>query len=158
VRDPGSIYELGKIAFRSRGGFLRMRLPSGRVLFYPNPRVEQRTDKYDREKTVVLYDGQDTKVGSPGYGKWGPLNGYGGKWTENAVQALARDVMVQGMFNVEKAGYEVRFTVHDECVAEVPAGFGDVKAFEDLLCQLPTWADGLPLKAAGYRSVRYKKD
>lgn len=158
VKDEGSIYEFGKIAFRSRDFFLRMRLPSGRVLFYPNPRVDKRIDKYDREKTVVLYDGQDTKAGSPTYGKWSTLNLYGGKSAENAVQALARDIMVNGMFNVEDSGYRTIFSVHDELVAEVPAGSGDVKEFEALLCKLPPWADGLPLKAAGYRSVRYRKD
>jgi DNA polymerase len=82
---------------------------------------------------------------------------YSGKMVENITQAVARDLMANGMMNAERNGYVMVTTIHDELVTEVSEGRGDVEEFERLICQLPTWAEGLPIKAAGYRSKRYKK-
>ncbi|KJZ82500.1 DNA polymerase [Candidatus Liberibacter solanacearum] len=83
---------------------------------------------------------------------------YGGKLTENIVQAISRDILATGMINATKAGYDIVLTVHDEIVCEVP----DTPEFSsDELCflmtQNPEWAKGLPLKAEGYEAVRYRK-
>jgi DNA polymerase bacteriophage-type len=75
----------------------------------------------------------------------------------NCVQALARDLLAEGMLKAEAAGYPIIGHVHDEIITEVPRGFGDVHAFEKLICELPEWAEGLPLKADGFRSKRYHK-
>ncbi|MBM6697122.1 hypothetical protein H6A11_08880, partial [Bifidobacterium pullorum subsp. saeculare] len=74
---------------------------------------------------------------------------YGGLLCENNTQGTARDVLVNGMFKAEAAGYPIILTVYDEIIAEVPRGFGDLKAFERLICELPAWADGLPVAAGG---------
>ena len=76
----------------------------------------------------------------------------------NCVQALSRDVMVDGMFRVEEAGYPVVLTVHDEVLSEHEVGFGSVDEFSTLLSVNPPWADGLPIAAAGWRGTRYRKD
>lgn len=92
--------------------------------------------------------------------QWVTQDAYGGKFTENIVQGIAACLLRNGLFNTEAAGYANILHIHDEAGAEVPAGTGDVKHYEDLLCDtsmLP-WAAGLPLKAAGYRAVRYTKD
>jgi len=83
---------------------------------------------------------------------------YSGLYTENCVQAIARDIMANAMLKAEDAGYPIVMTVHDELVAEVRKDFGTVKEFERLICDLPMWAAGLPLTSGGYRAERFKKD
>ncbi|MBA5724410.1 DNA polymerase, partial [Candidatus Liberibacter sp.] len=83
---------------------------------------------------------------------------YGGKLTENIVQAISRDILCEGMKNATEAGYPIVLTVHDEIVCEVP----DSDEFSsDTLCALmtknPSWATGLPLNAKGFEAKRYRK-
>ena len=90
--------------------------------------------------------------------KWTRYGLYGGLIQENNTQAVARDILVSGMLKAEAAGYPVIAHVYDEIITEVPRGFGDVKAFERLICELPEWAAGLPLTAGGWRGKRYRKE
>jgi DNA polymerase len=103
-------------------------------------------------KSVVAFDGVNSTTK-----KWGTQYLYGGLLAENVTQATARDILVNGIFHTEAAGYPTVMHVHDELVAEVPEKFGSVEEFENLMCALPYWAEGLPLKAEGWRGKRYKK-
>lgn len=148
VRD-GEQHSVGNISFKKSGTFLYCRLPSGRLLAYCQPRVEQGRFGND----------QVTYMGINSYSrKWERQHIYGGKWAENVTQAIARDLMAEAMLRVESAGYEVVLSVHDELLAEADDGFGSVEEFEALMCELPTWAKGLPLNAAGFEAKRYRKD
>jgi hypothetical protein len=82
---------------------------------------------------------------------------YGGTWTENAVQATARDLLVEAMFRVEAAGYPIVLHVHDEIVAEVPEGSGSEQEFLALVTEVPEWAKGLPIAAKFRASERFCK-
>lgn len=90
--------------------------------------------------------------------KWERFGLYGGLAFENIVQAIARDLLANGIKKAEAAGYPVIGHVHDEILTEVDRGWGDVGEFERLICELPDWAAGLPLTASGWRGKRYRKD
>jgi DNA polymerase len=89
--------------------------------------------------------------------RWQEKSFYGGLAMENIAQAVARDIMAEAMLRVERYGYKIVLTVHDEVVAEVPKGFGSLEEFSALMTELPVWAEGLPVSAAGWRGVRYRK-
>jgi len=156
VKNPGSVftYRTARFVVRTIHGtpFLAMRLPSGRCLWYCRPRMEPKTMSWGEQKMVVAYDGVNSMTK-----KFGTQYLYGGLLTENLTQATARDLLVNGMLNAEKHDYRIVMHVHDEAVAEIKEGRGDVKEFESLLCALPDWAAGLPIKAEGWRGKRYKK-
>ena len=145
VLNPGVTISLKnkKIKFVVEDRWLLMRLPSGRRLAYYKPEAKQ--DK-------LTYKGIDTYTR-----RWTRYDTYGGKLTENAVQAISRDLLVHGMFGLEDAGYDIIGTVHDEVILEVPEGFGSEQEVADILCDLPKWAKGLPVKAEGFRGKRYRK-
>lgn len=151
VQHPGDAFKIpnGKIVFKvvkyGQKQWLCMRLPSGRKLWYFSPR-------WDAEENALRYMGIDTYTRQ--YTETGT---YGGKLCENAVQAISRDLLVSAMFSCEAAGYPIVMTVHDEIVAEVPCDFGSVEHMRAVMRQLPKWAAGLPVDAAGARLTRYAK-
>lgn len=152
VANPGMTTACGPIRYRVAKGFLWCRLPSGRVLAYAAPKIEKKMAPWGEEIDNVTF----LAVNSLTH-QWERHKGYGGFWAENCVQAIARDLMCHGMLAVEDAGYPVVLTVHDEVISEVDAGFGSLDEFEKLLCSLPEWAKGCPIKADGYRRPRYQK-
>lgn len=78
---------------------------------------------------------------------------------ENVVQAIARDVFLHGMRKAILSGYEVVLRVHDELVCEVPANDNYThETLADIMSTNPSWATGLPLSAAGFESLRYRKE
>jgi DNA polymerase len=92
-------------------------------------------------------------------GQWKEVTAYGGLITENVVQALARDLMVDAMFRCEAAGYPVVLTVHDEIVCEVETGRADVKVLQQIMEDRPQWAIDMqvPVAAECWVGDRYRK-
>lgn len=135
------------------GTWLACVLPNGRKLWYYDPVIEQ-TDSPWGIRDQLTYMGRDNKRG----GAWGRISTYGGMLTENVVQAISRDLMVEGMIRVEQAGYPIILTVHDEIVAEPPEDHGSLKEFESLMAgPTPPWATGCPVSVEGWEGPRYKK-
>jgi DNA polymerase len=139
------------VMFSYDGFYLIVTLPSGRQLFYMKPRIG--TSRIGT--TCIYYRGtiQATK-------QWGEVDTYGGKLTENIVQATARDLMGHAMLLLDSEGYDIVMHVHDEVIAEVPIeqGAEKLKRMERLMSIQPTWAMDLPLNADGYLTTFYKKD
>jgi len=77
---------------------------------------------------------------------------------ENIIQAIARDCLAYSMLSLSKAGYEIVFHVHDECIIEKEEDKADIKEVCEIMGQSIPWAKGLPLRADGYETKYYKKD
>ena len=150
VSNPGKIYKVRDIRFYVQDRFLFIQLPSGRRLAYPDPEVGT-VKKFGDFKTELTFMGEGKNK------QWMRLSTYGGKLVENIVQATARDIMVQGMHNVEAVGYEIISTVHDEIISETEDGFGSVEEYERLLCEMPSWGATCPIAAEGFFAKRWRK-
>ncbi len=139
------------IFFSLENGNLVITLPSKRQLFYVGARLE--IGQFNNKSIIYMGQNQTTK-------KWEKIPTYGGKLTENIVQAVARDCLAESLKNLTGAGYRVLFHIHDEIIAEVPK---DDNRFSlenaiNLMCKVPEWAEGLPLNADGFTSDYYKKE
>lgn len=152
VREAGKTITAGPVKWKVQNGFLYCKLPSGRCLAYAEPQVKPIETKWGEVKDQITF-----MAVNPTTKNWERQHSYGGALTENIVQATARDLMAYGMLNLEKHGYQIRMTVHDEVIACVDEGFGSVEEFERILSTTPDWATGCPVKAEGWRGKRYRK-
>jgi DNA polymerase len=136
-------------------------MPSGRPIVYP--KVAVRADYKDRPQ--ISYEGShDARPFGPSGKREGdpvPMREklYGGLLVENCIQALCRDLMADALVRCEDAGLSPVLHVHDEIVCEVPReaareGFELLKA---IMTDVPAWAEGFPLGAAGHTGSRYRK-
>lgn len=185
VMYPGRKVRALKCEYLVTRGFLWCRLPSGRCLAYGGPKIKEQvwvkvkdpdtgawmesSEVMGREEAQAAERRGDVKIEREAKSavtalgvnsvtkKWERFGLYGGLAFENIVQAIARDLLANGIKKVEAAGYPVIGHVHDEILAEVKRLWGSVKAFVALMCELPPWAEGLPLTAAGWRGKRYRK-
>jgi len=145
TENPGETFKYGKFQFRRDNAWTRIKLPSGRFLCYPHPKVE---------------GGELSFLGLNQYShQWGRVKTYTGKLAENATQSTARDFMFDALYGIAGAGYDLVFRVHDETPAVAP----DRPEFNiDHMCALlakpPDWAPDMPLAAAGFEGYRYRKD
>jgi DNA polymerase len=146
IQRPGEVFRVRTLAVRRDGSWLRIRLPSGRYLCYINPEVGD--------------DGQISYMGVNQYTRqWAKIKTYGGKLAENVVQAWARDVLASNMAAIEQAGYEIVLTVHDELLTETPDSerYSSI-TLATMMSRQPAWAPDVPLAAAGFETLRYRKD
>jgi len=91
-------------------------------------------------------------------GQWLRVGTYGGKLTENACQAVSREILVPAMLRAEAAGYDIILSVYDEIVAEVPDDFGSLEDFLGVMSgPLPEWAFDWPITVGGWEGQRYRK-
>lgn len=139
------------------GWWLRMTLPSGRVMSYPGIglSVSKETDEDGKVSTNVRikYQGENQLTR-----QWGSQYTYSGKLVENCTQALCRDLLANAQLNVEANGYPIVLHVHDEIICETPdLPEYNVAELERLMCELPEWAEGFPLVAEGAEMMRYAK-
>lgn len=133
------------LKFEMKWGGLCITLPSKRQLFYPRMHLNPQTDRLE-------YEGmnQEKKI-------WCTLETYGGKLTENIVQAIARDALVETMLRLDEEGINIVFHIHDETVNEARPE-QTLEQIEEIFGREIPWAKGLPLKGAGYTTPYYLKD
>lgn len=145
----------GKLKFQMKEKALVMTLPGGREIFYPEACIITQENNWGNPSETMHYKNIKSARGA---GKeWGLTSAWGGIIFQHATQAIAGDLMAQGLLNVEAAKYYVIFTVHDEAVSLVDEDFGSVEEYEQLLCKQDSWAKGIPLLAEGWEGLYYRK-
>ncbi len=158
IQNPGKVVQANpkvKFAFTNKPGFpaLVMQLPSGHNLIYPHPQVKPTKKVYRGEE----YTTDEVSFFGKRLSKWQRIGTYGGSLVENAVQAIAGDLMTHGALEADRQGFRIFMLVHDQALAEWEPG-QDIDDFCKALCTLPDWAEGLPLEAEGGLVPFYKKD
>jgi len=158
VLSPGSVHGYRGITYQVIDDVLYCTLLSGRRMAYHQPRLwygAKRDGWVECYSLTYMTWNTNAKMGAKG---WVRMETYGGRLFENVVQATARDIMAHAVVKLEAAGYPVVLRVHDEVAAEVPDGWGSLEEFEAILTDLPEWALGWPIRAAGWEGQRYHKD
>ena len=151
----GGVVHFKRLAFEVREDFLFMRLASGRELAYYRPKVMNVETPWGESRPAVTHMGFSKKR------QWTRLKMTPGRWTENAVQATARDVLMECALEAEELGYRSVGRVHDELVSERAEGTGDLAEFVGLM-RNPKWLPetgefGIPITAEGWTGRRYRK-
>lgn len=168
VKNPGKVMQVRKLHFQVKtfgeNTWLLVRLPSGRLMWYFEPevnRVEVKAKVDDGHGNLVMRKWETDQISYMGTHKykWQRISSWGGTFTENFVQAIANDILKHGIREAENDGYETFLTVHDELLTECDdSPVWTVDRLSAHLSVVPDWAEGLPLTAAGYEDVFYKKD
>jgi DNA polymerase len=144
IEQPGVTFKASKLMFRVVGDFLCMRLPSKRKLYYYKPFIRD---------TEICFWGIDTYTR-----QWCICRTWGSRALQNAAEGIARDLMATAMLKLHKTKrYPLLGTCHDEVITEPKEGVGSLQEVIDIMCSSPTWAAGMPVKADGFRSKRYRK-
>lgn len=153
TRNPGIEVRVGKhLRFKSNNTFLMMQLPSGRVLRWYLPRVEEQMAPWGEMKEVVTAMGINTFTR-----KWQRSKILGSSFFQSSVQATAADIMRGGCIDLMAADYDIRMRVHDEFLALMPDGEGSVEHMIEIVSRTPDWAAGLPIAGEGWEGTRFKK-
>ncbi len=145
---PGHAWRVGPVVIgmleRQGRRWAYVRLPSGRCIYYYNPRIED---------DGVTYLGRNRWHG----GKWERVPAYGTLLTENVVQATCRDVLAEALVRLDRAGFPLVLQVHDEAVSDGEVDAARLAEFKRLMEVRPAWAQELPLVVDAYETRRYRK-
>jgi DNA polymerase len=155
-----------QIGFEVVDEWLSMILPDGKRIWYRDPEIRHGMPSWHKPNEI-----EECKAGTCGCqprafltymaqkeGQWKRVATYGGKLTENATQATARQRLVPSMLRLEKAGYPLILSVYDEIVAEVPNSFGSIKEFADIMREpAGEWDADWPIDVDVWEGDRYKK-
>lgn len=157
VSNPGQMFIFNKAVFRTwrdrkSNNYLLMRLPSGGILYYFDPKIKKVEIPWGTRNNSLTCRKRDSVTG-----QWVRRPLYGGLLCENLVQALCRDLLAEAILRAERAGYPVVLHVHDESLAEKRKGQGSLKEFLKLMTIAPKWAAGMPIEAEGWSGKRYRK-
>lgn len=147
-------HEAFGVTYALEDGWLSARLPSGRKIWYFNPVPTRKAMPWDETDVRRSFTFQAMKTG-----QWRTIDAFGGLLTENVVMGIERDIMVHGMFNLERNGFPVILNVHDELLTEPETANADMKAMEEIMVDCPAWARDMqvPVAVECWMGGRYRK-
>jgi len=154
INVPGAAVKSGKVLFKTAKGALWLRLPSGRLICWRDPKVEAQLAPWGEMRDGVTVRNQNTFTR-----KWGRNKLIGSSIFQSAVQGTARDFLTEAMLRLEQDGFEVINCIHDEILLLVSEDLGEsslARAIE-LMTAPPKWAPEFPLAAEGWFGKRYQK-
>ena len=147
MNNRGKPIDAGRFRFTFDGLFLVAAMPSGRSLYYYQPKLG--TNDWGRSELTYMGREPGTRIST-----------HPGKIVENLVQAVARDLLAHGLIETHRAGFEIIGHVHDEIL--VLADADDETALQRLekaMTTTPEWCYDAPIKAEGYdHAAYYRKD
>lgn len=144
----------GVVTFDILGPMMRMKLPSGRCLHYIRPLLEMVKAPWGEMKETITYEGLNDRK------QWVRQSTHPGKLTENADQAISRDLLAHSMMLGNKRGLDLRIHVHDQVVALVLAekASNALDILGECMSEPPPWGQDIPLGSAGMITKVWKKD
>lgn len=155
VSNPGTPVSYRQITYNMEEDWLTCQLPSGRKIYYFRPTLHRTANTWGSEKMSLCYEGKDPKRS----GRFTRIWTYGGKLTENIVQAVCRDLLIDAMKRAADTGLCVVLHVHDEicCEAREEEAETTLQQLIRIMSTAPDWASGFPLNAEGWIARRFKK-
>ena len=139
-----------QIGMSFQKGNLLIRLPSDRLLVYPNASIGE--NRFGGKS--IIYEGVNSTTH-----QWDYIDTYGPRLVENIIQAIARDLLTEAILRIAKnPDCKIVAHVHDEIIIEADPDKVTLDDMIKAMCVLPDWGDGLILNAAGFTSPYYMKD
>lgn len=167
VNDEGNAYPAGyagrNVTFKKAGSFLWCKLPSGRVLCFPYPKILPGLYGPELTYMTVPNEGSGTKIIADvkNSNNWSRVSTYGGSLMQTMMEAICRDLLADKMLELHEKGASIVLHVHDEIVIEVGGNATTQETarstMQAVMCSPPTWAMGFPLRADCTIQQRYGK-
>jgi DNA polymerase len=148
MRNPGTEFSAGRVAYLFDKQHLWYVLPSGRVLCYPFARFD--------EEGNITYAKASWKPAADA-SEWPRGRLWRGLACENITQAVANDLLRHSLWQLEEEGLDVVLHVHDEIVLETADPEAAAAKLLKVMTTPPAWAYGLPLNAEVATMTRYGK-
>jgi DNA polymerase len=150
IQHPGEVFTCGHVSYVKQGSFLRCRLPSGRYITYPYAKVTMVDTPWDEKRPGIRAKWFNTN-------KWEERVLWYGILMENIVQGIARDFLVHSLLLLDECNYDIVLHCHDEGLVEIEKGLSSIDTIVNICQETPDWAEDFPLKAEGWRGIRYQK-
>jgi DNA polymerase len=154
INHPDQAFQVGKLTFKYAKDALWMRLPSGRLICWRNPKVEKQLTPWGVQRDGITVRSQNTFTR-----QWGRNNLIGSSIFQSAVQGTARDILAECTLSLETAGFEVINLIHDEVLmlADEDKAEETLATVTSIMTTPPKWAQDFPLAAEGWVDKRYRK-
>lgn len=157
IRNSGEQFtvqsEKRKVVFMRKNKLLLCRLPSGRILFYPEARIEDVQTPWGETRAAITYMAEEAFTR-----RWAKQSTFPGFWAENVTQAVSRDILAEAMLRLSRAGWDIVLHAHDEVVCEnVPSEKYTLKKLVQIMSESPPWISELPIEVKGWEGFSYRK-